>query len=330
MNLKGLDILSGYNGTGKSAFIEALTLCKYFWEGGGHDSVKVPHIRLWDTELRDMGTFKELLYNRADEQSFTVKWGYKEDLVDNSCTYTDYSSATMAVDLHCADSLAVDYLGAVRNFDKADAFDYFKKNFDSSVPGDFIFPIGFSELPRTVHFFLDSWASYIMGMPYRIEFTGCHKSLERVRYCVGSKKVWWVSPNHSGSGVNNLLPILLRAIFNKAVNPDTLMVVENPEMGLHPIGQRRLGEFFAVMHNAGLQFILETNNEHLLNGISLAVKSGKVSADKVGLHHFYWDDEYVRVQTPQMLSDGSLSDHPVGFFDEWENGLDELLSGWSE
>jgi predicted ATPase len=83
----------------------------------------------------------------------------------------------------------------------------------------------------------------------------------------------------------------------------------------------------ALVAADGVQLIVETHSDHILNGIRLAVKKGLLASDKVALHFFARSLKTgeSEVQSPALLQNGKLSNWPTGFFDQWEKSLDELL-----
>jgi predicted ATPase len=106
-------------------------------------------------------------------------------------------------------------------------------------------------------------------------------------------------------------------------------MIENPEAHLHPSGQSRIGEMLALTASSGVQVITETHSDHVLNGIRLAAKSGKIDPSNVELHFFErgFDRESneTRIITPKMDKNGRLDRWPKGFFDEWDKSVDGLL-----
>ena len=135
-------------------------------------------------------------------------------------------------------------------------------------------------------------------------------------------------PLNVGFGLSYTAPIVLSLL--KASDGD-LIILENPEAHLHPRGQRILGELISRACAGGVQIILETHSDHVLNGIRLSVKQKKLDKNDVRLNFFYQDkkdDEIVvkyRKSSPAILDDGSISSWPDGFFDEWDKALDELF-----
>ena len=98
------------------------------------------------------------------------------------------------------------------------------------------------------------------------------------------------------------------------------MVVDCPESHLHPRSQSAVGRLLGQIAGAGLQILVETHIEHVLNGIRLAVRDGHVPPKDVALHFVGQGGVAGRVTTLAMDKNGAVSDWPEGFFDQAENG----------
>lgn len=131
-------------------------------------------------------------------------------------------------------------------------------------------------------------------------------------------------PTNVGFGLTYSLPVFVAVL---SATPGSLIMIENPEAHLHPRGQAAMGRFLALAAANGLQVLIETHSDHVLNGIRIAVKDQIVNPREVALHFF---DRSVTapcctVATPIIDGDGRLDQWPDGFFDEWEKGLAKLL-----
>lgn len=88
-----------------------------------------------------------------------------------------------------------------------------------------------------------------------------------------------------------------------------------------------MGRLIALAVQSGLQVIIETHSDHLLNGIRVAVKQGYLDCNKTQIHFF--TDQFVEHDKSKISfaieEDGNLERWPEGFFDEWDKSLDELL-----
>lgn len=126
-----------------------------------------------------------------------------------------------------------------------------------------------------------------------------------------------------GFGLTYSLPIFVAVL---SAQPGAFIIIENPEAHLHPKGQSIMGEFLVRAAASGVQILLETHSDHLLNGVRVAVKNGLLEPDKVALNFFTrGEGPAARVLTPKMDKNGRLNEWPEDFFDEWEKNLAELL-----
>ena len=90
-------------------------------------------------------------------------------------------------------------------------------------------------------------------------------------------------PTHTGFGLTQILPIVVAIL---AANRGDIIMIENPEIHLHPAGQALVGQFMADAAGAGIQLLVETHSDHVLNGVRRAVKDSRISADQVAIHFF--------------------------------------------
>lgn len=129
---------------------------------------------------------------------------------------------------------------------------------------------------------------------------------------------------HVGFGLMYTLPVVIACL---GTAPGGLFVVENPEAHVHPKGQAALGELFARAAAGGLQVIVESHSDHVLNGIRVAVKKGLIRSDSVWIHFFAraHDNKEIEIVSPTIAQDGHLSVWPEEFFDQWDRSLDDLL-----
>ena len=167
-------------------------------------------------------------------------------------------------------------------------------------------------------------------------FPGCELDLQKIPHANAvtlglrtSNDVNFHAPIHTGYGLTQVLPIIVAALSS---GPNGLLLIENPEVHLHPVGQAAMGEFLAEVATAGAQVIVETHSEHVLNGIRRAVKKGIVSADHAALHFFRprWHSEQEglpQVQSPILDSDGNIDSWPDGFFDQFDKDMN-YFAGW--
>jgi len=137
-------------------------------------------------------------------------------------------------------------------------------------------------------------------------------------------------PVHVGFGVTQVLPIVVAAL---SADPGNLLLVENPEVHLHPAGQALMGNFLAQVAGAGVQVMLETHSDHILNGIRRAVRAEQLSPSQVTLHFFRprseHDPEAAQIISPQLDAAGNVDVWPDGFFDQFDKDMNHF-AGWED
>jgi len=134
-------------------------------------------------------------------------------------------------------------------------------------------------------------------------------------------------PVHVGFGLTQVFPIVVAAL---SASKGDILLIENPEVHLHPAGQALMGQFLADVANAGVQVIVETHSDHVLNGVRRSVKSGCLQPDHVAVHFFRpRSPEGSQVISPQIDKTGNIDIWPEGFFDQFDKDMN-YFAGWGE
>src|SRR5690606_33917123 len=110
-------------------------------------------------------------------------------------------------------------------------------------------------------------------------------------------------PQNVGFGLTQLFPILVAAL---AATEGDVLVIENPEVHLHPKAQQDIGTLLAKVASSGVQVIVETHSDHVLNGVRLAAKTQAIKPGDVALHFFGPSDGTFMPKSPKLDADGKL------------------------
>ncbi len=137
-----------------------------------------------------------------------------------------------------------------------------------------------------------------------------------------------IRPQNTGFGLSYTLPIFVACL---AAPVGGLVLIENPEAHLHPAGQSQLMTFLAKVASTGVQIIIETHSDHIVNGLRKAVRSGIIGRNDTFIHYFRQveTDELPKVTSIEIDQQGNLSDWPKGFFDQINDDY-EYLTDWGE
>ncbi|MCV3210142.1 AAA family ATPase [Mesorhizobium sp. YC-39] len=139
-----------------------------------------------------------------------------------------------------------------------------------------------------------------------------------------------------GFGCSQVLPVLVAGIelSNRArrasatISPTLL--IQEPEIHLHPNAQAALGSFFASLSKLKCQVFIETHSDNLVLRIATHVASGDISEDSVRIFYVQDDDGLKRVTPIKVASDGSfIPPWPGGFFPQRQAESFELAKAAS-
>ena len=161
-------------------------------------------------------------------------------------------------------------------------------------------------------------------------FPGCAIDVQQVQNANAitlgirtSEATGFVRPIHCGFGITQILPIVVAAL---SVTEGSLLLIENPEVHLHPAGQALMGQFMADVAHSGIQVIVETHSDHFMDGVRIAVRDRQISPNEVAFHYFERGESKSVVTSPEVDENGRLSQWPTGFFDQHTENMMKLLA----
>ena len=123
-----------------------------------------------------------------------------------------------------------------------------------------------------------------------------------------------------GVGVSQLLPVVVCCLL---AEPGEVLLLEQPELHLHPALQQRLADFLICMSHSGRQLIVETHSEYILSRLRrrIAEESEEADDDKVmNLVKVIFakrrDQSGTEYTSLDFTTYGNLKEWPEGFFDQ--------------
>jgi predicted ATPase len=347
LNLASLTVLAGLNGAGKSTSLQAIALLRQSYE----QTAKANNLKLNGSLIR-LGHFEDVLSENAEDNSIEISV-----IIDNK----DYHwSNNQTAEFIAPDSLPSFLTTPYFQFLQADRITPHTLYPQTIQQPDFLgvrgeytadylarygeTNVSLQRRADTINIISPELMQKIAPTPKLIDQVAAWLQFLSPGVRLSSKRVQGTDevllqfnytshvldldqnrrPTNVGFGLTYSLPIIVACL---AAPKGSLLLLENPEAHLHPRGQAALGELLARCAADGVQIIVETHSDHLLNGIRLAVKQQLIQPQDVALHFFSRSVEKgeSQVESPQILSNGRLSDWPEGFFDQWDKSLDALL-----
>lgn len=332
-----LTVLAGMNGAGKTSVVHALLLIREAVQRG--DQL----VQLNGPHGLELGTFEDIQnWNKPDSVSFQLT-----DELGAACNweFTGNSTALYAkvVERPTNPPEAFGPIGRMFQYLSAERFGPRNTHSCAALPpelldvgthGEYCAQVLYSLDGHTVDemrhssnatahdshllkFEAERWLSSI-ARPVQIDAELPISGVTALRFRVPGGD--WVRPPNMGFGVTYALPVILAGL---TASKGGLLIVENPEAHLHPSGQSQMGHFLATIAAAGVQVLIETHSDHVLNGIRRAIGEHKVLAASQATVHYFEADE----KSPQNLSfteTGSIDSWPSGFFDQYQLDISAL------
>jgi predicted ATPase len=360
LELKNLTILSGINGVGKSSALQALLLLRQSHEQGTLEQrlqLNKPHCCIHAAkdaicESADNDTISFVLETEGgakQEWSFTPK---KNDLTGDYIPVSGTPPAAAERGAFNVFGECFQYLAALRMVkNESDQFlverkQLSKERGQAELTAQFLYYWGaekkwkiFSDKMRhpsrpgenDLLSQTTAWEREISaGVNVVPEKTGQSYAI-KYKFDVEGAFTSEFSADNAGFGLTYALPVIVAIL---SAQKDSLILIENPEAHLHPRGQSKLAELIALAAQEGVQIILETHSDHILNGILVACKKfendkGGIDKKSVAIHHFSRSEDGRRANVAQIpiLNDGKINEQPKDFFEQTEKDLRYLVIG---
>ena len=127
-----------------------------------------------------------------------------------------------------------------------------------------------------------------------------------------------------GYGITYTLP-MITAILSSA--PGDVVIVETPEAHIHPAGQARLMDLCSLAAANGIQVILETHSDHIINGMLRNVKQKTLSPENAAVLFFDKEEgtDEPEIFNMQVTANGRVATPRKNFFDQYRSDLRALL-----
>ena len=118
-----------------------------------------------------------------------------------------------------------------------------------------------------------------------------------------------------GFGFSQVLPVIVQSMLSK----EKTLLIEQPELHLHPALQAELGSLFAqcIKEPCKNCFIIETHSEHLILRIQKLIRKGQLTPDDISVIYIDKGTEKSNCLPLRLDNEGDFIDEwPDGFFEE--------------
>lgn len=130
-----------------------------------------------------------------------------------------------------------------------------------------------------------------------------------------------------GFGISQVLPVIVQAFY---APPNSTVLIEQPELHLHPAAQSALADLFIAAITAResgeprrAQIVIESHSEHLLRRLQRRIAEGGIEADAVALYVCFQTGRGATLNRLEVDRYGDILNWPPDFFG---NELEDVVA----
>lgn len=349
LSLSNLNILTGLNGMGKSSVIQSMLLLRDSY--AKNPSMSTLYTDIDSVDIVDSASLvncnleknQDVMHLCIESDACTLQFNYQFSIEDKdtlSAIDTDAPKDIKSCSLFTDD---FQYLSAFRSgpqpsYGSSSVVDKHRQMSLKLGMGEFavyfLHKFQGEDIPLTELMYPDStsrslydqtelWMTEISrGIKFKLDQNGKSVNLSFGYERPGKPTVYHNAMN-TGYGVSYILSVIVSIL---SARPGSLIIVENPESHIHPSGQSALMRMISIAARNGVQFIIETHSDHILNGALVNAKKNVISKDQISVYYFDVDEKLN--SNPHLLKiedNGRIQTAPEGFFDQMDADTEVLF-----
>lgn len=350
-----LNLFVGTNSSGKSTFLQALLLLtqqelngKYISIGDfrevrnyymPNDSIRIEIIEknktkpAWIEFIEDKEKEAYNIRTSMDE-TFVFEIMEMDECIDPE--QTDFLVDEFGFHYLSCHRIGVNDIYAKNMLNESDfgidgeyALAYLLKNESEVVPDELV--VKDIDVTNSLLEQVNYWLNYIVGTTLLINDIKKTNYLQ-VKYnnnpANASSEALYCRPINVGSGISYLISIIISCL---GAESDSIIIIENPEIHLHPKAQSKLCDFIYFVSKAGRQLFVETHSDHIFNGLRVGVATGKISQEDLSVNFFAMNERCETQCNPILFKEygkivGTNDRMDINdLFDQFEIDLNRML-----
>lgn len=315
IEIKPLTILTGTNSSGKSSLIQAILVC------GNHST---------GSDMLDyvgsLGDFDDLKNRYVNPRKYLITITYDDGISDAiigekgvalSFPSENISYPSKLTYLN-SNRITINEINTTNNtFNQERYFgidgkfvaNYYEKHKEEPINEYLIQDI---RIAKTLEAQVNYWLEKITSLEYQLQTKKVSSTMITASYKMDGLEF---KPSNIGAGISYIATILIACL---SASRESIIIIENPEIHLHPKSQAMIGEFLAFVASKGVQLIVETHNDHLINKIRYEVYKKHLKSKDVIIHYkaskINFEQIYIKQDGFFKNKEGENS-FPTGFYD---------------
>lgn len=329
LKCKKLNMITGANSSGKSTVLQAILLMAQNQER---------NVGL-NGPLAALGDFKDAKnFNIADKKiKISISMPYDNTVImefdeDGVKKYSQIEDEVLSKSIKMP---LIKYLSCNR----IGAEDIYRKRFsddkDVGINGEYaiysldkykseILPTELVKNPVSYTLFsqVNYWLDYILGSMITTEDV---VGTDYVKCFYTTAEGKQIRPKNTGAGLSYLISVLVMCLLS---DKDDILIIENPEIHLHPKAQSKVCEFLYYIAESGRQLFVETHSDHIFNGVRVGLATQKMKPEDVAVNFFSVEEatNCTKNTVIEFGKRGRILNYVDGLFDQFDVDLNRMLN----
>lgn len=164
------------------------------------------------------------------------------------------------------------------------------------------------------------WLNYIVGVEVATEEIIGADSV-RAEYSMG--EVTRIRPQNIGAGISYLISVIIVCL---ASTENSIIVIENPEIHLHPSAQAKVTELLYFICQNNRQLFVETHSDHIFDGFRVGITKKEINDSDVNIYFTFLNNnrltEIMRVQIGRL---GRIENQRKDLFDQFDLDINRMI-----
>lgn len=359
MECRGLNLIVGTNSSGKSTFLQSILLEAQnsaeqwglngplvelgdFNEAHNYSSNRDEPIRIETWTTKEEPFFVEFKQDISEKNGYHINMANDEDIyphLDVDLLDEQYSSpVTYGIGVHYLSSRRTGVQDTyMKNRNRSDDFGingefsiaYLQEHEDDVL--ELAMLNDRANCGDSLSGQVNYWLSRILGKTTMKTRSLAKTNFVQILYNNNPQNVnqedFFCRPINIGSGVSYLISILIECL---ASQKGDILIIENPELHLHPKAQSELCKFFYFISQTGRQLFIETHSDHIFNGVRAGIARGQFKQDDIAVNFFVLKNAMTQCNPIRFGEFGKFYGENANLtledlFDQFEIDLDEMM-----
>lgn len=132
-----------------------------------------------------------------------------------------------------------------------------------------------------------------------------------------------IRPQNVGSGISYIVSVIITCL---AAPENSIIVLENPEIHLHPTAQSKVCDFLCFISKQNRQLFVETHSDHIFNGFRAGIATGNIRKEDVNIYFVSLGEGHTtNMELVDVGRFGKINNQRKDLFDQFDIDMNKMI-----